>query len=107
MQFFDDSESRFWLRSQQGEAQFSTIEALIFLLQACGLEPAATELQHQFELHVYAGLRARGRIDVAAQYLATSPISTAMAGYLQQYQARRPLDADPISLQKDVVHAGY
>ncbi len=84
-------ESRFWLRSQQGEAQFSTIEALIFLLRAFGLQQAGTELQHQLELHVYAGLRARGRIDVAEQYLDSSPIKTAMADYLREYQARRPL----------------
>lgn len=88
-------ESRFWLRSQQGGSQFSTIEALIFLLQAFGLEAAGTELQHQFELHVYAGLRARGRVDVAAQYLAGSPINTALADYLRAYQARRPLEAAP------------
>lgn len=96
-------ESRFWLRSQQGEAQFSTIEALIFLLRAFGLQDAGTELQHQLELHVYAGLRARGRIDVAEQYLAGSPIRTAMADYLQQYQARRPLVADAISPPRQIL----
>ncbi|HTQ98589.1 MAG TPA: DTW domain-containing protein [Candidatus Acidoferrum sp.] len=87
--------SRFWLRSQQSDAHFSTIEALLFLLQALGLQQARTELQLQFELHVYAGLRARGRIDVAAEYLATSPIRTAMAEYLLQLHARRPNDNTP------------
>lgn len=91
-------ESRFWLRSQQSEAHFSTIEALVFLLQALGLHDACSELQRQFELHVYAGLRSRGRVDIAAEYLASSPIKTALADYLLQFHARRPLaDSTPTS----------
>ena len=83
--------SRFWLRRQQGDNQFSTIEALMFLLRALGLQHAGTALQLQFELHVYAGLRSRGSNDLAAQYLATSPIATALADYLEQLHTPRPL----------------
>jgi DTW domain-containing protein len=60
-------ESRFWLRNQQGAAQFSTIEALIFLCRALGFDALCAELQLQLELHVYAGLRSRGNKEAANQ----------------------------------------
>ena len=67
-------ESRYWLRAQAGPGQFSTLEALLFLLSALRLQETHDQLRGQFELHVYAGLRSRGHKDKAADYLASSPI---------------------------------
>ncbi len=83
-------ESRYWLRAQQDGGRFSTVEALLFLLGALGLTREQAELQIQFELHVYAGLRARGRKAVAEEFLATSPIRTARPELLAGLQMRRP-----------------
>lgn len=83
--------SRFWLRAQQNDDRFSTMEALLFLLEAVRLTELSAALQLQFELHVYAGLRARGRSDLAAEYLASSPIRTGLAGFLAELQTPRPL----------------
>jgi DTW domain-containing protein YfiP len=70
--------SRYWLRSQQSDAgRFSTVEALLSLIQSLGLRETHTALQLQFELHVYAGLRARGRRIEAETYLADSPVLAA------------------------------
>jgi DTW domain-containing protein len=66
--------SRYALRAQQGEGQFSSVEALLFLLAAFGLAEAHRELNWQFELHVYANLCARGRKAEAAAYLAESAL---------------------------------
>lgn len=84
-------ESRFWLRTQQDGGRFSTVEALMFLLDAVGLSAVSAELRIQFELHVYAGLRSRGRTDLAAEFLAGSVIQTALTDYLAQLHTRRPL----------------
>src|SRR5690606_39123931 len=62
--------SRYWLRAQQGTGMFSTIEALLFLLAALGLRETHEALRRQFELHVYAGLCARGKKAEAAAFLA-------------------------------------
>jgi DTW domain-containing protein YfiP len=70
-------ESRYWLRTQAAEGRFSTIEALMFLLGALGLNREETELQLQFELHVYAGLLARGKMVEADRYLVDSPVRAA------------------------------
>jgi DTW domain-containing protein YfiP len=67
-------ESRFWLRAQTERGRFSTVEALIFLLERAGLDDAARTLRLQFERHVYAHLRSRGHIAAAAAYLASSPM---------------------------------
>lgn len=83
--------SRYWLRAQQGAGQFSTIEALLFLLKALGLTAAHTQLEAQFELHVYAGLCARGRKADAVRYLADSPARTAFPELLAQLAEKRPL----------------
>jgi DTW domain-containing protein YfiP len=83
--------SRFWLRAQQNDDRFSTMEALLFLLQAMQQTELAHRLRLQFELHVYAGLRARGNNVTAAQYLATSPIQTALADFLAELHRPRPL----------------
>jgi DTW domain-containing protein YfiP len=66
--------SRYWLRTQQGERQFSTAEALLFVLAALGLHREHAALSLQLELHVYAGLCTRGQTVMAADFLATSPL---------------------------------
>ena len=71
-------ESRYWLRTQAGPGRFSTTEALLFLLRALGLDEAHAVLALQFELHVYASLRARGHKERAEEFLATSPLRTAL-----------------------------
>ena len=83
-------ESRYWLRTQQDGGRFSTVEALLFLLKAMGLDQAYTGLQVQFELHVYAGLRARGHKAEAAEFLKTSPLPAAMPELLAQLNRRQP-----------------
>jgi DTW domain-containing protein len=85
-------ESRYWLRSQQQDAgRFSTAEALLFLLETFHLNAAASTLREQFELHVYANLRARGRVDLAAKYLEESPLLQALPQFMASLQQRRPL----------------
>ncbi len=74
--------SRYWLRAQSGEGRFSTAEALLFLLGALGLADAQAGLQVQFELHVYASLCARGHKQLAADYLADSPVRAALTEVL-------------------------
>jgi DTW domain-containing protein YfiP len=82
--------SRYWLRGHQGEGMYSTVEALLFLLAAAGMSEAETHLRLQFELHVYAGLRARGAKAAAAEYLADSPVRAAFPELVQQLDQRRP-----------------
>jgi len=82
--------SRYWLRAQQGEGMYSTIEALLFLLSALGLTQAEAELRLQFELHVYAGLRTRGVKATAEKYLASSQLSAAFPALLEQLHQSRP-----------------
>lgn len=83
-------ESRYWLRAQQDGGRFSTAEALMFLLQALGLGDAAERLRVLFELHVYAHLRARGRAEFAQEFLAASPLRTALPELIAQLNTRRP-----------------
>jgi len=71
-------QSRYWLRNQLGPEQFSTAEALLFLLKALGREEAHERFRLQFELHVYAMLCARGEKTEAAEYLQQSPVAAAM-----------------------------
>ena len=87
-------ESRYWLRTQAGEGKFCTAEALIFLLGALGLEKAHHDLRLQFELHVYAGLCARGAKAQAAEYLADSPVRAAFPELLEQLSRRRARDEE-------------
>jgi len=82
--------SRYWLREQQGEGMYSTIEALLFLFTALGLSQAEAHLRLQFELHVYAGLRARGAKAAAEKFLASSPIREAFPELLAKLDQRRP-----------------
>jgi hypothetical protein len=85
-------ESRFWLRAKHDAERFSTAEALLFLLERLGLREAETALRAQFELLVYAALRARGRTDLAERFLENSVLNDAMPEQLAQLQARRPRD---------------
>jgi len=85
--------SRYWLRTQAGEGKFCTIEALLFLLSALGLAEEHAQLRLQFELHVYAGLWARGAKAKAAEYLAESPLRTAMPGLIHELTRHRARDA--------------
>jgi DTW domain-containing protein YfiP len=82
--------SRYWLRAQADAARSSTIEALLFLLDHFRLTEAAAEVRRQFELHVYANLRARGHKEQALAYLADSPAATAFASLIAQLDVRRP-----------------
>jgi DTW domain-containing protein len=83
-------ESRFWLRTQADAARFSTAEALLFLLRHFGLEREHEALRLQFELHVYAHLRARGHKDLALEFLHTSSIAAAFGDLIAQLDVRRP-----------------
>jgi len=83
-------QSRYWLRAQAGPGRFSTVEALLFVLERLGLDREHRELRVQFELHVYASLRARGHRELAQQYLADSPVPAALPDFLAQLDAKRP-----------------
>ena len=85
--------SRFWLRAKQEGGRYSTAEALLFLLDTFGLAAQRDALRVQFELHVYANLRARGNAELAAQFLQDSVIAAALPDFLAQLHMRRPLDA--------------
>ena len=84
-------ESRYWLRAQQDGGRFSTVEALLFLLRMFDLAAAHDELRRQFELHVYASLRVRGRKEWAEEFLRASPVPLAFPDLLAQLNVRRPL----------------
>ncbi len=82
--------SRFRLREQPFAGNYSTIEALLFLFASLGLAKEEAQLRLQFELHVYAGLRARGSKAAAVEYLATSPVRDAFPGLVQEFDRVRP-----------------
>ncbi|PTX92375.1 DTW domain-containing protein [Opitutus sp. ER46] len=83
-------ESRYWLRAQADAHRFSTVEALLFVLRHFGLEPEAEALRLQFELHVYASLRARGAKAQARDFLAGSPIAATFAELIASLDVSRP-----------------
>ena len=83
-------ESRYWLRSQAEGGRFSTAEAFLFLLQALGLDDAHAQFHAQFELHVYASLRARGSKEAALAFLGRSPVPALFPALLAQLDVRRP-----------------
>ena len=83
-------QSRYWLRAHQEGLKYSTIEALLFVLEAMGLSAEAAQLRLQFELHVYAGLRTRGAKALAEEFLATSPVRAAFPELLARLDERRP-----------------
>ncbi|AWI08009.1 tRNA-uridine aminocarboxypropyltransferase [Ereboglobus luteus] len=80
-------ESRYWLRAQHSAGHFSTIEALIALLNALGFASESDTIRGQFEMHVYAMLLARGHKTRAGQFLAGSPIGASMPELVRQLQA--------------------
>jgi DTW domain-containing protein YfiP len=82
--------SRFWLRAKQEGGRYSTAEALLFLLEVFGLTAQRDALRVQFELHVYANLRARGNVELAARFLEDSVIAAALPDFLAQLHTRRP-----------------
>ncbi|MEO5960631.1 MAG: DTW domain-containing protein [Opitutaceae bacterium] len=81
--------SRYLLRDQQGVGNYSTAEALLFLLDALGLKAENAALRLQFELHVYAGLRARGEKTAAEQFLLDSPVRAALPELVEELNRRR------------------
>jgi len=81
--------ARFQLRSFEYDGRYSTVESLVILLAALGLAEAAAQLRLQFELHVYAGLRARGAKARAEEFLATSDVPQAFPDLLARLQERR------------------
>jgi len=85
--------SRFRLRSQHDDTNYSTVEALEILLGTLGLHEAAARLRAQFELHVYAALRSRGAIREATEFLAGSSLMETLPGPLRELQERRPCPA--------------
>ena len=82
-------ESRYWLRAQSGPGRFSTVEALLFLLNAVGLAEAHAQLRRQFELHVFASLCARGQKQDALRYLVDSPVREAFPELIAQLTRSR------------------
>ena len=82
-------ESRYWLRAKQEGSRFSTVEALLFLLDLFRLDAASCALRLQFELHVYASLRARGKKQRAEEFLQTSPLRDALPEFLADLTASR------------------
>ena len=96
-------QSRYRLREQQLAGNYSTIESLLFLLGALGLAKEEAQLRLQFELHVYAGLRARGSKVAAAEYLSTSPVREAFPLLLQEFDRIRPDDASLRGRMSDYV----
>ena len=87
--------SRYWLRSQESLEQFSTAEALIAVLRALGDSEAASRFGLQFELHVYATLRARGHKEAAEEYLRGSALPQVFPDFLARLHERRPNPSEP------------
>lgn len=81
--------SRYRLRSQHAPGMYSTAEALLMLMEGLGLEDAAKALRVQFELHVYAGLRSRGAMLEAEEFLAGSLLGEALPEVLHDLKERR------------------
>lgn len=81
--------SRFWLRAKQEGGRYSTAEALLFLLETFGLNQQRDALRVQFELHVYANLRARGNVELAAQFLHDSVLGPTLPEFMAQLHLRR------------------
>jgi DTW domain-containing protein len=84
--------SRSSLRRQETPGKFATAESLLHLYAGLGLAEADAALRLQFELHVYAGLRTRGASELAAEFLAGSPIREAFPELLADLHRRRARD---------------
>ena len=83
-------QSRYWLRAQADSGRFSTAEALLCLFDHFGLDDARDAFRLQFELHVYASLRARGAKEQALEFLSSSPIRAEFAELIAQLDVPRP-----------------
>jgi len=81
--------SRYWLRHQAEPSHRSTAEALVGVFRVLGETAAEERLRLHFELHVYAMLLARGRSELAARYLDSSPLRAALPAFLDGFHARR------------------
>ncbi|WP_404420761.1 DTW domain-containing protein [Nibricoccus sp. IMCC34717] len=84
-------ESRYWLRTQNADDRFSTLEALTFLLRLIKCGEAADRLDCELERHVYAGLRARGKLREAEQYIAASAHRDALLSIAESRPSPRVL----------------
>ena len=82
--------TRYWLRDQRAPSYISTAEALLGVFNAVGDTAAEVQFRLHFELHVYASLRARGRRQLAEDYLLDSPLKAAIPDFLERLNARRP-----------------
>jgi len=93
--------SRFWLRAKQDGGRYSTAEALLCLLDLFGLEAQREALRVQFELHVYANLRARGNAELAGAFLRDSIVGTALPEFIADLQRRRPVSAGHSAIENE------
>lgn len=81
--------SRYRLRNQHASGMLSTAEALIELLEVLGETEPAEALRVQFELHVYAGLRSRGAVVEAEEFLSGSRLMSVMPEVMAELMRRR------------------
>lgn len=81
---------RFWIREAPAPEQLSTAEACVAILDLLGEGAAAEQLRLHFELHVWATLRARGKVASAEAYLSESPLPAAIPATLAALETRRP-----------------
>lgn len=88
-------ESRYWLRSQHHPGHFSTIEALMGLLDALGCKREHDALRVQFELHVYACLLARGQKTRANAFFCNSPIAEKMPELIAKLNTQKTASTKP------------
>jgi DTW domain-containing protein YfiP len=94
-------ESRFLLRAKQEGRRYSTAEALMFLLENLGLQMARAALAVQLDLHVYAGLRARGNLQAANEFLAGTSLLAEMPEIMAALVARRPVENDAVGKSQE------
>ena len=80
-------ESRYWLRAKQDGERFSTMEALLFLLENAGWHERAQRLRFQFEWQVYAGLSVRGDKAKMASFLESSTCREALKAAVERRRA--------------------
>lgn len=82
--------SRYWLRDAKAEGRLSTLEALIVLHEQLGQRETAEALRLQFELHVFAGLLARGKRAEAERFLVDSPVRGSLPELAARLQGSNP-----------------
>lgn len=81
---------RLWIREAPSPEQLSTAEACVAILDLLGEASAAERLRLHFELHVWATLRARGKVARAEAYLSESPLPASIPAILAALEASRP-----------------